>query len=166
MNVNETIQGVVIGVALSFCTSYIQWKIQSSYKNETEIKNKREELIIETADLFARAGRIKGLIHEETMQIVTNNSLSSLCISTLLQGKESKNCTTNIGYKTMNALNKEIFEYSARYQKLKALVPLYYCEATEKQFMKIEQEKGWWDITPKKVALILKTMHNEYECKY
>lgn len=162
----HTIIAVIVGVTMGFGSSFGLWHIQSSHSHETKVKNKREELIVETADLFARAGRIKGLIHGHMLQIATSNAITSLCLSMQLQGKDSKECSKNIDYKIMNDFNKEIFEYSAKYQKLKSLIPLYFCEETISQFNSVEMKEGWWEITSKKTAIILKAMHQEYECSF
>lgn len=164
INITTTLIGVVIGGIVSFFSSAGLWVTQSSYENDVAIKNKREELIVETADIFSRAGRINGLIHGHILQIAASNKITNLCISMAIQGKESKACDENIDYNIMNEFNKEIFEYTAKYQKLYNLIPLYFCEKTKFKFENIESKKSWWEITPKETAEILKIMHQEYEC--
>ncbi len=158
------IVAVIVGAVLSFLSGIGLWITQSSYEHENSIKDRREELIVETADVFARAGRIKGLVHGHLLQITTSNAISSLCISLKMQGKESEECNKEIDYSVMNEFNKEIFEYNAKYIKLKSLIPLYFCEETKKKFYSIEANASWWDVTPEKTMEILNVMHREYEC--
>ncbi len=81
-----------------------------------------------------------------------------------LQGKKSKECEKELDYNIMNEFNKEIFEYNAKFLKLKSLVPLYFCGKTNSEFSKVEASTGWWDITQEQSGHILSVMHEEYEC--
>ncbi len=156
--------GVIVGAFLSFFSGIGLWYIQSNYKYRNSIKDRREELIMEVAEIFARAPRIKGLIYGHALQVSAATTLSSLCLSLSMQGKIAKGCDKKIDYEIMNKFNDEIFEYQARYMKLRNLVEIYFCKETIEKFKKMESQKAWWEITPKEASSILKSMHKEYDC--
>ena len=158
--------GVIIGGLVSYFSNYTMWKMQSDYQFKKNVKDSRENLIVEAADLFSYAPRIKSIVDVSLLQANAGNAMNKLCMSAAMLGKEIESCQKPIDYTFIERFGEKVFEYNTRFQKLSNLLPIYFCDKTIERIEQLQIDKPWWEIDSDESKDILSVMHREYQCKF
>ena len=157
--------GALIGALASYASSYGLWYVQAKYSYKEAVKKSREELIVEAADILAHAPRIKGIVKAGMMQAMAGNAITNICLAAVMRGEEIESCKKGVDYSFIEKFEKDIFIYTAKYQKLKNLASIYFCNKTNEKFQQFDSKIAWWEISQNETKALLKAMHSEYTCK-
>ncbi|MES9926068.1 MAG: hypothetical protein ABW152_18480 [Candidatus Thiodiazotropha endolucinida] len=157
--------GAIIGAAASYVSSYGMWHAQADHSYKEGVKKSREQLIIEAAELFAFAPRINGIVNAALLQSAAGQTISNVCLSANMRGEVIESCNKEIDYSVLNIFGDDVFTYNARFEKLRNLTFLYFCNETKSKFVALDKTKAWWELTSNEVNEVLKTMHSDYNCK-
>ena len=157
--------GAIIGAVTSYVSSYGLWYAQADNNYKEGVKKSREELIVEAAELFSYAPRIDGIVKAALLQTAVGEAIQNVCLAAKMRGETIESCDKDIDSSVIDKLGNDVFVYSARFEKLRNLTFLYFCNKTKNKFENLGKTKAWWEIKPNEAKEVLTTMHIEYKCQ-
>lgn len=155
---------IVLGAIIGYATSFGLWYAQTNHSFEEGVKKSREDLIVEVADVLSHAPRINRIIEIDLMQVAPGKPIRRICLAAELRGEKLDSCQDGADYSFIKKFDKDIYIYTAKYQKLKSLSFIYFCGKTNAKFQDFDSKIPWWEISQTETKELLTAMHSEYTC--
>lgn len=156
--------GAIIGAVASYASSYGLWYAQANHSYKEGVKQSREDLIVETAEVLSNAPRVNGIVEAGLRQAAAGQAVQAVCIAAKMKGEVVDACNDDADYSFIEKFEKDVFTYTAKYQKVKSLSMIYFCDRTNSKFDALESKIAWWKIDQKEIEELLAAMHVEYKC--
>ncbi|TBR41368.1 hypothetical protein CBF23_009925 [Marinomonas agarivorans] len=157
--------GVILGAVISVGGAWVNTSIQESGVESRHIREKQSKIISDMATILAQAGRTKGLVYGHYIQLAAAGQINKLCINGAIVGSPPKNCDLNKVNKQMNEFNKEIFQSTAKFQSVRSLANIYFCDKTQGSLAREPFATNWWEASNEQVANLLNNMRVEFGCR-